>query len=56
MSAHKRGLTLPENKTAGQKAGDWIKKEARKNPDQLLDVVVDRAAMKVGTRSSTVAR
>jgi hypothetical protein len=55
LSAQKRGLTLPENETAGQKAGDWIKKEARKDPDQLLYVVVDRAVMKVGTKDSTVA-
>ncbi len=55
LSAQKRGLTLPENETAGQKAGDWIKKEARKDPDQLLYVVVDRAVMKVGTRSPAVA-
>jgi len=55
LSAQKRGLTLPENETAGQKAGDWIKKEARKDPDQLLYVVVDRAVMKVGTKNPAVA-
>ena len=55
LSAQKRGLTLPENEAAGQKAGDWIKKEARKDPNQLLYVVVDRAVMKVGTKSSAVA-
>lgn len=43
LSAQKRGITLPDNKEAGIKAGDWIKKEARKDPDQLLYVIVDRA-------------
>ncbi|WP_263410942.1 hypothetical protein [Terriglobus tenax] len=55
FSAQKRGLTLPETETAGQKAGDWIKKEAKKDPDQLLYVVVDRAVVKVGTKGSAVA-
>lgn len=43
LSAQKRGITLPDDKAAGEKAGEWIKKEARRDPDQLLYVVVDRA-------------
>jgi hypothetical protein len=43
VSAQKRGITLPDNKEAGAKAGDWIKREAKKDPDQLLYVIVDRA-------------
>jgi len=43
MSAQKRGVSLPETEAAGSKAGDWIKKQARKDPDQLLYAVVDNA-------------
>ena len=55
MSAQKRGLTLPEADTAGRKAGEMIKKEARKDPDQLLYAVVDRAVMKTGTKTAATA-
>jgi hypothetical protein len=50
VSAQKRGVTLPEDQAAGVKAGAWIKKEARKDPDQLLYAVVDKAVMKVGIK------
>ena len=43
LSAQKRAITLPDDKAAGEKAGEWIKKEAKRDPDQLLYVVVDRA-------------
>jgi hypothetical protein len=43
ISAQKRGITLPDNQEAGKKAGNWIKKEAKKDPDQLLYVIVDHA-------------
>ena len=43
IAAQKRGITLPNTKEAGTKAGNWIKKEAKKDPDQLLYVIVDRA-------------
>ena len=55
MSAEKRGLTLPETDAAGKKAGELIKKEARKDPDQLLYAVVDHAVMKTGTKTAAVA-
>ncbi len=48
LSAQKRGIALPETRDAGAKAGEWIKKEARRDPDQLLFVVVDRAVRHVG--------
>lgn len=51
MSAQKRGLTLPETADAGAKAGQMIKKEARKDPDQLLYAVVDRAVVKTSTKA-----
>ncbi len=43
ISAQKRGLSIPENEGAGAKAGEWIKKQAKKDPDQLLYVIVDQA-------------
>jgi hypothetical protein len=43
ISAQKRGITLPDNQEAGKKAGEWIKKQAKKDPDQLLYVIVDHA-------------
>ena len=47
FSAQKRNITLPQTQQAGEKAGEWIKKEARKDPNQLLYVVVDRAVRHV---------
>lgn len=52
MSAQKRNLTLPETEAAGTKAGQMIKREAKKDPDQLLYAVVDRAVRKTATKSS----
>ncbi len=43
LSAQKRGITLPDTADAGKKAGNWVKKQAKKDPDQLLYVIVDRA-------------
>ncbi len=43
LSAQKRGLTVPDTAEAGTKAGNWIKTEAKKDPDQLLYVIVDHA-------------
>jgi hypothetical protein len=43
ISAQKRGVAIPENEQSGVRAGEWIKKEAKKDPDQLLYVIVDHA-------------
>jgi hypothetical protein len=43
LSAQKRGVTPPDTEAAGAKAGDWIRKEAKRDPDQLLYVIVDHA-------------
>lgn len=43
LSAQNRGVTLPDDKTAGARAGQWIRTQALKDPDQLLYVVVDQA-------------
>src|SRR5947208_6936559 len=46
VSAQKRGVALPENEGSGVKAGEWIKAQARKDPDQLLYVVGDQAVQR----------
>lgn len=56
MSAQKRGLTLPDNQAAGEKAGAWIKKEAKRDPDQLLYAVVDKAVIKTGVRNPVASK
>ncbi|CAN5717198.1 hypothetical protein BH10ACI4_BH10ACI4_31110 [soil metagenome] len=56
VSAQKRGLTLPDSQEAGVKAGNWIKKEARRDPDQLLYAVVDKAVSKTGVKNTTATK
>jgi hypothetical protein len=48
LSAKNRDITLPDTAEAGEKFGAWVKKDARKDPDQLLYAVVDRAVRYVG--------
>ena len=55
LAAQKRGVTLPDTKEAGTKAGNWIKKQAKKDPNQLLYVIVDRAVQYTGTHQSAGA-
>ncbi len=43
LSAKNRGVTLPDDKEAGARAGQWIRTQALKDPDQLLYAVVDEA-------------
>ena len=45
LSAHNRGVTLPDDKNAGSRAGEWIRTQALKDPDQLLYAVVDHAVL-----------
>ena len=45
LSAHNRGVTLPDDKDAGSRAGQWIRTQALKDPDQLLYAVVDHAVL-----------
>ena len=52
LSAQKRGLTLPDTKETGARAGHTINKMAKADPDQLLYVIVDKAVQQVGIRSS----
>lgn len=55
LSAQNRGVTLPDTQEAGVKFGDWIKKESRKDPDQLLYAVVDHAVRYVGNKQAAAA-
>ena len=55
LSAQNRGITLPNTPEAGAKFGDWIKKESRKDPDQLLYAVVDHAVRYVGKKQADAA-
>jgi hypothetical protein len=45
FSAQNRGVTLPDDKAAGARAGQWIRTQAMKDPDQLLYAVVDQAVL-----------
>ncbi len=45
LSAHNRGVTIPDDKSAGSRAGEWIRTQALKDPDQLLYAVVDHAVV-----------
>ncbi|MGH9620203.1 MAG: hypothetical protein ACRD45_10925 [Bryobacteraceae bacterium] len=55
LSAHNRGIALPNNKAAGKRAGNWIKKEAKKDPDQLLYCIVDRAVLYTAAHEKNAA-
>lgn len=48
ISAKNRGLVLPDNKAAGERAGQYIKQMAKSDRKQLLYVIVDKAVQKVG--------
>jgi hypothetical protein len=50
ISAHTRGLTLPDDAAAGQRAGEYIKAKARADHGQLLYAIVDASVRKVGTQ------
>ena len=52
ISADKRGLVIPESEQAGIVAGNWIKKQAKKDPDQLLYVIVDQAVQHSANRTA----
>jgi hypothetical protein len=55
LSARNRDITLPDTTVAGEKFGAWIKKEARRDSDQLLYAVVDRAVRHVGKTNTAAA-
>src|ERR1700731_2347316 len=49
ISAQTRGLTLPDDAAAGQRAGEYIKAKARSDHGQLLYAIVDASIRKIGT-------
>ena len=49
ISAHTRGLALPDNAAAGQRAGEYIKAKAKADHGQLLYAIVDASVRKIGT-------
>ena len=49
ISAKNRGLMIPNNKAAGERAGTYIKQMVKADHNQLLYVIVDKAVQKVGT-------
>jgi hypothetical protein len=55
ISAHTRGLTLPDDAAAGQRAGEYIKAKARSDHGQLLYAIVDASIRKVGTPNTAAA-
>lgn len=53
ISAQERGLTLPENAAAGQRAGAYIKAKAKADHDALLYGIVDASVRHVGVKAPT---
>jgi hypothetical protein len=53
FSAKNRNLVLPQSEEAGRQAGEYIKQQAKADPQQLLYVIVDRAVRKVATPANT---
>ena len=49
ISAKNRNLVLPDNAAAGQKAGSYIKKQAKADHDALLYAIVDKSVRMTGT-------
>jgi hypothetical protein len=56
ISAHTRGLTLPDDAAAGQRAGQYIKAKAKADHGQLLYAIVDASIRKVGTPTTTATK
>lgn len=50
VSASNRGITLPDDAATGRKIGDYIKRSARADTDQLLFAVVDKAVRMTSTK------
>jgi hypothetical protein len=56
ISAHTRGLTLPDDAAAGQRAGQYIKAKAKADHGQLLYAIVDASIRKVGTPQAAATK
>lgn len=55
FAAEKRGLTLPDTAAAGKRAGEYIKRQAKADHDQLLYAIVDRAVVHVGVKADATS-
>lgn len=55
ISATNRGITLPDSEAAGRRIGDYIKRSAKADTDQLLFAVVDKAVRMTSTKPVHVA-
>jgi hypothetical protein len=53
ISARNRNMTLPDDPTAGKRAGEYIKEQAKADHDQLLYAIVDKAVQMTATKSAT---
>jgi hypothetical protein len=51
ISAKNRGVTLPESAAAGRRMGEYIKRTASEDTDQLLYAVVDKAVVMIAKTS-----
>lgn len=49
ISAHNRGVKLPDTAEAGKKMGEYIKMRARQDTDELLYAIVDKAVLNATT-------
>ena len=56
LSAHKRGVNLPDTEEAGRQMGNLIKENARRDPDQLLYAVVDTAVKQTAGPAAAARR
>ncbi len=55
ISAKNRGITLPNTKAAGEQMGEYIKRTAKADTNQLLYAVVDKAVMRTAHKGPTPA-
>ena len=56
ISAKNRGVSLPENAAAGRRMGQYIKRTAGADTDQLLYAVVDKAVMMIAKPPTPTVR
>lgn len=50
ISATNRGITLPDDAATGRRMGEYIKRSAKADTDQLLFAVVDKAVRMTSTK------
>lgn len=55
ISAKNRGVSLPESAAAGRRMGEYIKRTASADTDQLLFSVVDKAVLMIAKPSAHAA-